>query len=133
MIAHEHPPTVAQTAVNFDIGEDKAREAYRWLHNKHALFLDEVTGSIRMLNPFSGVETSHIVKTQGHTYYANCAWDLFGIAVVLKTPYASLETRCPESREPITVELEAGRITKGDGIVHFLVPFKDWYEDLVYT
>lgn len=133
MIDHEHPPTLEQTAVQLGLTSKLAQEAYRALHEQHMLYWDDVTGTIRMLNPFSGIKTSYIVHTLGHQYYANCAWDLFGIVTVLKSPQALLESICPDCGSTMQVKLEMGRIVKGMGIVHFLLPFREWYEDLIYT
>jgi Alkylmercury lyase len=58
------------------------RESWWRLHEAHALVLD-AAGEIRMANPFSAVPTPYRVQTAGRPWYANRAWDAFGIRAAL--------------------------------------------------
>jgi hypothetical protein len=53
--------TTAETAAALGLAEDEVAAAYRRLHDGHALVLHPGTTEIRMLNPFSAVETPHRV------------------------------------------------------------------------
>ena len=85
-----------------------------------------------MANPFSNVETPFRVHVDGKTYFANCAWDSLGIPAALHSD-ADMEAACAQSGEPIMLQVRDGRVSESDVLVHFLVPFKCWYDDLVYT
>ena len=60
-----------------EAGTDEA--GLRRLHDAHALVLEPDRPAIRMLNPFSAVETPHRVEAGGRSWFANCAWDALGI------------------------------------------------------
>ncbi len=127
-----HPPSVADTAHRFDISAEEAGEYYKELHNRHAFFLEPETLTIRMANPFSGIPTDFKVHADGKTYFANCAWDMLGIPAALHTD-AVIEADCTESNEAVKLEVKDGKVTNGELLVHFPLPFARWYDDLVFT
>jgi hypothetical protein len=154
------PPDVDETARHFNIPAEEAGEIYKDLHNRHAFFLEPGTLTVRMAWPFSAIPTDFKVQADGKTYYANCAWDMLGIPVVLQTN-AVLEAVCTESNESAHLEVRDGQITnlvatrgarRHEGslpptsetlrpfgaqsdilLIHFPLPFARWYDDLVFT
>ena len=135
------PPSVEDAAQHFNISIEEASEMYEELHNRHAFFLEPETLTVRMAWPFSAVPTIFKVHANGKTYYANCAWDMLGIPVLLQRA-AILEAVCTESNEAVRLEVKNGKIVQGiaaeDGgssslLVHFPLPFARWYDDVVFT
>ena len=138
-----HPPSVEETAAHFNITTEEASDYYKELHNRHAFFLEPETLTIRMANPFSGIPTDFKVHADGKTYYANCAWDMLGIPVLLHTD-AVIEAKFTESNEAVQLEVKDGNIAQaavpgGEDaasstlLVHFPLPFARWYDDLTFT
>jgi hypothetical protein len=121
-----------------EVADDVTRPAgavldgWRRLHDAHALVLDAGGGSIRMANPFSGVPTPHRVLAAGRWWYANCAWDAFGICAALHVD-GRIESTCPDCGEPITVEVRDGRPGRDDLLFHCLVPARSWWDDIAFT
>jgi len=110
-------------------------EAWRRLHDGHALVLvdrDAERPALRMLNPFSVVETPHLVQAGGRRWFANCGWDAFGIAVVLRSE-ATIHTTCPDCQEPIDLGVRDYRPTDPSPVFHVLVPARDWWSDIGFT
>lgn len=126
------PPDVKTVAARFGLSQDEAISAYETLHQRHALYLKPGTHDILMANPFSGVETPFRVHANGQTYFANCAWDSLGIPAALHVD-AEIEAACAQSGEPIRLRIAGQEIEEANVIVHFLVPFHQWYDDLVST
>ena len=124
-------PTADEVAAATGEGTDTVEDAWRRLHDSHALVLDD-DGRIRMLNPFSAVETPHRVEAAGRTWYANCGWDAFGIGVVLRSDSAILTT-CPDCAEPIELEVRDYRPIDPSPVFHVLVPARDWWSDIGFT
>jgi hypothetical protein len=125
-------PSVDETATAFDLSREEAASAYEALHERHAFFLNPDTHDILLANPFSGVKTPFRVHANGKRYYANCAWDSLGIPAALHVD-ADVEATCSNSGEPISLQVRDGQVSKSDVLVHFLVPFRHWYDDLVFT
>ena len=126
------PPSMDVTAAHFNISTEDAGEYYKELHNRHAIFLDLETLTIRMANPFSGIPTDFKVHANGQTYSANCAWDMLGIPAALHTD-AAIEAKFTESGETIQLEVKDGEVTNGELLVHFPLSFSHWYDDLTFT
>ena len=102
------------------------------LHDAHALVLDAETREIRMANPFSAVPTPFRVHAGGRWWFANCAWDAFGICAALGVD-GRIETSCPDCDEPIAVQLCDGRPDDEMPVFHCLVPAAHWWDDIVFT
>jgi hypothetical protein len=109
----------------------EVRAAWVRLHDAHALVLDE-SGAIRMANPFAGTRTAYRVHAAGRDWYANCAWDAFGICAALHVD-GRIETRCPDCADPIEIEVTGGAPDREDLVFHSLVPAARWWEDIVFT
>ena len=127
-----HAPSVRQTAAHFALTVHQAELAYIELNNRHAFFLSPGTRDILIANPFSNIETPFLVDANGKTYFANCAWDSLGIPAALHCD-ADVEAACSQSGEPLSLQVRDGHVSESDVLVHFLVPFKNWYDDLVFT
>ncbi len=112
-------------------GLANAESALRRLHEAHALVLDE-TGAIRMALPFSAVETEHQVVAGDRTWWANCAWDALAIPAALGLD-GRINARWLDSGEAIDLEIVGGEPTSSDGLVHFAVPARRWWDDMVET
>ena len=126
------PPSVEETAAQFNLTREEAAAAYGELNQRHAFFLQPGTHQIAMAWPFSASETPFKVHANDKTYFANCAWDSLGISVVLEAD-VEVEAVCAQSGEPIALTVRDGKVQDTDALVHFLVPFKDWYNDLPFT
>ena len=126
------PPRVEETASRFALTQGEAASAYEELHRNHAMYLKPGTHEILMANPFSGVETPFKVHANGKTYFANCAWDSLGIPAALQTE-AEVEAACAQSGEAIRLRVREQQVRGSDALVHFLIPFRKWYDDLLST
>jgi hypothetical protein len=126
-------PAPAELARALDLDPDHVADAYRRLHDAHALVLRPGTTEIRMLNPFSTVETPHRVEADCRSWFANCAWDALGIPAALHTD-GSVVSECPDCGEPLALEVRDGRLARGAGLlVHFVVPARHWWDDIAFT
>jgi len=112
--------------------EDEVRAGWRQLHEAHALVLDPATAEIRMANPFSAVPTAYRVHAEGRWWYANCAWDAFGVLSALKVD-GRIESSCPDCGDPYSLGVVEQRAESSDLLFHCLVPAAHWWEDIVFT
>ncbi len=85
-----------------------------------------------MANPFSAVPTAHRVLAGDRWWYANCAWDAFGICAALHVD-GRIETSCADCGEALTVHV-VDQLPDDDTILfHSLVPASKWWDDIVFT
>lgn len=141
-VEHERAPTVQDAARELNIESEHARALYHELNARHALLLMPGTDFIRMANPFSGVPTGFRVQVGTKKYYANCAWDSFGIPALFagmptlpaaRHADATVDAFCSNTQEPLRFHLRDGKIAGDSAVMYFRVPFANWYDDLVFT
>ena len=125
-------PTAAEVGESAALPAGDVRSGWRRLHDEHALVLNSATAEIRMANPFSAVPSAYRVRADGRWWYANCAWDAFGICAALHTD-GRIETSCPDCGEPINVEVRERLPDDENLLFHCLVPASQWWDDIVYT
>ena len=132
IVEHGIPPAAERAAEEFGIEAGSARASYERLHERHALFLDTETREVRMAFPFSAIPTQFRVRVNDRSYWANCAWDMLGVPAALHSD-AEIEAEYAEDGSPAHLSVENGWLQGDDGVVHFPLPLRHWYDDLVFT
>lgn len=125
-------PAAQQLAAAVGCDVTVVRAAFAELAEHHVVALDAASGELRMVHPFSAVETPFSVRIGPKRWWGNCIWDALGIAGLFAEE-ALIETSCPDCGEPLTLRTSAARELAGDGVVHFAVPAARWYENIVDT
>jgi Alkylmercury lyase len=125
-------PTVSEVGGAAGLTRADVVSGWQRLHEQHALVLDPATGELRMANPFSAVPTRYRVHADGRWWYANCAWDAFGICAALHVD-GRIETSCPDCGEALNVEVRKQRPDDESLLFHCLVPAARWWDDIVFT
>jgi hypothetical protein len=124
-------PTEAEVARTLGWPEQQVVGGWRRLHDDHALVLDD-SSAIRMANPFAGPPTPHRVQVGGREWFANCAWDAFGVCAALHGD-GTIRTVCPDCSGELTVEVRGGLPSDATLVFHCLVPAAGWWEDIGFT
>jgi hypothetical protein len=124
-------PSAAAVADATGASEAAVREGWRRLHDAHALVLDGA-GEIAMANPFAAKPTPFRVEAAGRSWFANCAWDAFGIGAALGAD-STIHTECADCRSPLDIVVRDGRPDDTDLVFHVLVPAASWWDDIGYT
>lgn len=125
-------PTADDVAERSGLAAADVVVGWQRLHEQHALVLNPATAELRMANPFSAVPTAYRVRADGRWWYANCAWDAFGICAALHAD-GRIETSCPDCGEEIDVEVRARQPDDESLLFHCLVPAARWWDDIVFT
>jgi hypothetical protein len=117
-------PTMAELATT--------EEALGRLHDRRMVVLELDRPEIRMAIPFSAVPTPYRVEAGGRSWFANCAWDAYGILAALGVD-GHISSSCPDCAEPIEIDVVDRRPEPADDVFHVLVPARSWWEDIVFT
>jgi hypothetical protein len=137
-------PSPEEVSARSGVAAGEVVAAYARLRAQRVLLLEEGDpASIRMAPPFSGVPTQHVSVVGGKRYFANCAWDAFGIVAALQPrggspdtpafPEALVESRCEQSGEPLRLPIGPEGPPPSDWLFHCAVPAANWWDDLVLT
>src|SRR5262245_60382831 len=98
-------PTSLEVAKALAAPQAAIEAAFVRLQSKRLLVVGPGDSSrIRMAPPFSGVETPFLVRSRGRSYYANCAWDAFGVPAALHRD-ATIDASDGFTGEPITLHV----------------------------
>lgn len=124
-------PQPTEIAATLGMRTEAVVNLYRELHARHAILLDADRTTIRMANPFSGVPTGFRVTVGSTHYWANCVWDALGIPAALHQD-AAITVEDPAGGAALALQRSGDQVV-GEGLVHFLLPFCRWYDDLVET
>jgi hypothetical protein len=73
-------PLASELSTALDQDVDSALDE---LAAAHTIVFEQGSKQIRMAHPFSAAPTPYAVRSEGISYWANCAWDSLGIAAML--------------------------------------------------
>jgi len=124
-------PTTGEIAKALSCPLLEVRAAYQRLAEGRALVL-QGDGEVLMAEPYSAVPTAFSVEIGKHTWWGNCIWDALGIPAMLKEN-ARVVTSCGCCGESMVLEVKDGSPLNAPGIVHFAVPPRDWWNDVVFA
>lgn len=125
------PPRRARLAELLDATEDDVLASLRRLSAARMLFLQPDADEILMAGPFSAVPTPFRVTLDAFSCYGNCIWDALGIAATLQAD-ARIDTSCADCGAAVQLAVHSAEIA-GDGFMHFALPPRVWWQDLVFT
>ena len=125
-------PSARDTADALSQVPTAIEESYRRLEARHAMALAPATANIWMCHPFSAVPTPFRVRTANRDYWANCGWDTLGISAVLGVD-TKAEVKCPDCDTSLTVTIRDGSLVEAEGVVHFVVPPKQFWDNVGFT
>jgi hypothetical protein len=125
-------PTTNEIAARFGLTRDGAIAAIRGANIGKTILPDPNTSEIWMAGPFAAQPTPYLVVAGTRMWWANCAWDMLGIAAIVGEP-VDIDARCTDCDEPMPLHVAPNDDTFREGVVHFLVPARKWYEDIGFT
>jgi hypothetical protein len=125
-------PTLEAMREAVSATSEQVKDGYRRLYARRMLVPAGDCASIRMAPPFSGVPTQHRVTVKGLEYFANCAWDAFGVVAALGGTGRVL-SRCEQTQEPLVLDLTPDGPPSSAWRFHCVVPAAKWWNDIVFT
>jgi hypothetical protein len=131
-IARGVPPSAQQAAAELGVAVEQVRAAFERLAAEHVLVLDRDTREISMAMPFAAFPTPFPTRVAGTTYHGNCAWDALGIAAMLRQD-ARIDASCGCCSFPMSLRVTAGGLEPAPGVVHFAVPARRFWDNIVFT
>ncbi len=125
-------PTAAEVAARLGQPLPAVEASYQRLAAGRAIVLAPSTLNIWMAHPFSAVPTPYPVTTAHRSYWANCAWDALNLSALLGVDSHTV-TRCPDCEAILTVRIEGGALVPTEGMIHFAVPPRRFWENIGFT
>jgi hypothetical protein len=133
IVARGLPPTSTEIADHFRVEPHEALNALRNVKIGKTILPNPETGEIWMAGPFASSPTDYKVVGRATHWWANCAWDMFGVAALVGEP-VRIDALCTDCGAPMTFDVDAKDPSLDhDSVVHFLVPAAHWYDDIGFT
>jgi Alkylmercury lyase len=132
MIETSAAPSAAETAAALSLPQHDVTAAYHALAETRALVLRPNSSTVWMAMPFSNVQTGFTVISSGRAYYANCAFDAFGVAAMLQAD-SRIFTTCADCGGVLERKISNRQLSDTRGVVHFALPARRWWEDVGFT
>jgi len=130
-------PLKAEISADLGCRVDDVAKAFEQLAAAHVLVLQPGSGEVLMANPLSAVPTPFLVETPGtlgtRSWYGNCIWDALGVIAMLQGEGRVLAS-CGCCGESMSVTLRQGEaVCQPPGLVHFALPARQWWDDIVFN
>jgi hypothetical protein len=126
------PPTSASVAERMQVPAVDVRAALERLAAAKAIVLQPESLEILMANPLCAVPTPYRVRIQDRSYFGSCVWDALGILAMLQSD-GVLDTSCACCGEAMNIGVLGGQVVPAQGAIHFAIPAKRWWENVVFT
>jgi hypothetical protein len=126
------PPTAETVAARTQAPVVEVRAALERLAAGKAIVLQPQSREVLMANPLCAVPTPFRVRNQGRSFFGSCVWDGLGIMAMLRG-YSILDTSCACCGEAMMIETRDGQMASAGGVIHFAIPAKRWWENIVFT
>jgi hypothetical protein len=130
-VSEGHAPTVAEMVTGVSRPLRQTRQALARLCETHAFVLEE-EGELWRAAPFSAVATAFTAEVGKRHWWGNCIWDALGILAALKRDGRILAA-CACCNTDMTLQVQHSRLQEKTGVIHFAVPARHWYDDIVFT
>jgi len=131
-LKNQRPPSVQEITNRFQCSEEEARKALRSLADYHGVVLHPHSDEVWIAHPFSAAPTTCVVTSGNQKWWGNCAWCSLGLAH-LAGGNATIETRVGAIDETAVIRIENGKLLDTDYVVHFPIPMKHAWDNVVYT
>lgn len=89
-------------------------------------------GNIWAANPFCAVPSGFRVEAGGRIYWGICIWDALGVAAALGKD-ALIRAPCGDCGAAMTLEVQQGALVRAEGLLHFAVPARHWWDNIGFT
>ena len=126
------PPTVDEVAAELGVPRGEVEDAFRRLEAARVLVFAPGTLNIWMANPLCAYPTSFWVETPRGGWWGTCVWDALGIPAMMGED-ATISTHCPDCEEPLELRVADGELRTTNGVAHFAVPARRWWENIAFT
>ncbi len=125
-------PLAEQVAARMKRPVEDIRASFERLEASHAIVLEKETREILRAAPFWSSPTGFQVESGRRSWWASCIWDALGVPALLGRE-ARILTACGCCGEAMTLSVRDGKLRRALGVIHFAVPARRWYDDLVFT
>ena len=132
LIERGFAPDVAELAAMLETSETDVMAGLQALQEYHGVVLHPNSSKVWVIHPFATAPTNFVVKSAKGQWWGNCAWCSLGVAALLAQD-VSITTTLGAMGEQITLQIKDGQLVDSDYVVHFPVPMRNAWDNVMYT
>ena len=102
------------------------------LQEYHGVVLHPNKPEIWVIHPFSLAPTNFFIQSSKGIWWGNCAWCSLGVAALLKEDL-TITTNLGAQDQQVKIHITKGEILEDDYFVHFPIPMKNAWDNVIYT
>ena len=121
-----------ELAEHFHTNEREVVDALLALQEYHGVVLHPNKPEVWVIHPFSLAPTNFYITSEKGQWWGNCAWCSLGVAALLRTNL-TISTSLGAEGKPFTIQIKDGKIIENDLLIHFPIPMKNAWENVIYT
>ena len=127
-----YAPDSQELADRLEASPLDVEEGLRALQDYHGVVLHPGSPRIWVVHPFSTAPTNFLVRAGKRAWWAPCAWCALGAAALLEGD-VDIVTTLGAEEEQVTVAVRDGQVQGKGLVVHFPVPKRRVWENVVYS
>jgi hypothetical protein len=130
-----HAPTSAELARRLEVDEPTVHAGLRRLADEHGVVLHPDRPEVWVAHPFANAPTPFLVRCGGRGWWGTCAWCSLGVAALVEDGRhdVTITTTLGAEGSPVTLVVRGGVVVDDDYVVHFPVPMRDAWHNVLYT
>ena len=132
LIEHGFVPDVNELSTMLKASQADVIVGLQRLQDDHGVVLHPNSSKVWVIHPFSTAPTNFVVRTSNREWWGNCAWCSLGVAALLNQDL-SIVTTLGAMGEQVTIKIEHGKLVDSDFVVHFPVPMRHAWDNVLYT
>lgn len=132
IIAKGFAPSVEDLMNFYKVDRETVINGLKELQDYHGIVLHPDKPKIWVIHPFSLAPTSFYVKSKKGEWWGNCAWCSLGIAALIEEDVKITTTIGGETKQ-IEINIIEGRIQEKHYFIHFPIPMKNAWDNVIYT
>ena len=125
-------PNVEELSKTLNVDNNEIVNGLKDLEEYHGVVLHPNEPKVWVIHPFSLAPTNFYVKTKNGEWWGNCAWCSLGVAALLQDD-VKITTTIGAETEQIEINIISGEIQEKNYFIHFLVPMKNAWDNVIYT
>jgi hypothetical protein len=128
-------PTAAELATRFGASTTRIAIALRALADDHGVVLHPHAAEVWVAHPFATAPTPFVVRRGRRSWWCPCAWCSLGAAGLLDdgTEPVTITTTLGGEGPQVTLTIVDGDLRDDDYVVHFPVPMRRAWDNVIHT
>lgn len=132
IIDRGYAPDVDDLSAALRASQDTVAQALDDLQAYHGVVLHPNRPAVWVIHPFATAPTLFLIQAEAKKWWANCVWCALGAAALLDRDL-TISTLLGGEEQHVTLHIRQGQLLEQDYWVHFPIPMRQAWDNVIYT